>query len=332
MMQRREFITLIGGAAAAGTVLWPLAVRAQASPKRPTIAWISGGTRQAAASFIENFLRGMKELGYVEGRNFDMLYRFTEGYQERLPALTEEVVRLKPDIILATAAISAVAARKLTSTIPIVTPALADAVHLGLIASEARPGGNVTGIEPYVAGLPAKQIEFAREMVPAASKIGLLTDLKDPKAPAQAQELEASARAAQIDIVAADAGQPDELDGALRILSDRRVDVVIVLQTSMLLAYAPRIAASALERRLPTVYGYREHVVAGGLISYGVDLRWCFYRGAYFVDRILRGTAPGDLPIEFPTKMFLSVNLKTASILGITVPPTLLAVADEVVE
>jgi putative ABC transport system substrate-binding protein len=334
-MKRREFITLIGGAAASSvacSVAWPLAARAQVSPKRPTVAWISGGTREVAASFIENFLRGMRELGYVEGRNLDMLYRFTDGYQERLPALTEEVVRLKPDVILATAAINAVAARKATSTIPIVTPALADAVHLGLIASEARPGGNVTGIEPYVAGLPAKQIEFAREIVPGAGKIGLLTNLKDPKAPAQAQELEASARAANIKIVSADANEPHELDGALRILSDERVDVVIVLQTSMLLAYGRQIAASALEKRLPTVYGYREHVVAGGLISYGVDLRWCFYRGAYFVDRILRGTAPGDLPIEFPTKMFLSVNLKTADALGITVQPMLLGRADEVIE
>jgi putative ABC transport system substrate-binding protein len=334
-MKRREFITLIGGAAASSvacSVAWPLAARAQVSPKRPTIAWISGGTREVAASFIENFLRGMRELGYVEGRNLDMLYRFTDGYQERLPALTEEVVRLKPDVILATAAINAVAARKATSTIPIVTPALADAVHLGLIASEARPGGNVTGIEPYVAGLPAKQIEFAREIVPGAGKIGLLTNLKDPKAPAQAQELEASARAAKIKIVSADANQPDELDGALRILSDERVDVAIVLQTSMLLAYGRQIASSALEKRLPTVYGYREHVVAGGLISYGVDLRWCFYRGAYFVDRILRGAAPGDLPIEFPTKMFLAVNLKTADALGITVQPMLLGRADEVIE
>ena len=325
-IKRRAFITLLGGA-----VAWPLAARAQASPKGPTIAWI-GTSPQLNASFIENFLRGMRELGYAEGRNFDMLYRFTDGYQERLPALTEEVIRLKPDVILAAAVIYAVAARKATSTIPIVTPALADAVHLGLIASEARPGGNVTGIEPYVAGLPAKQIEFAREIVPGASKMGLLTNLKDPKAPAQAQELEASARAAKIKIVSADANRPDDLDGALRILSDERVDVVIVLQTSMLLAYGRQIAVSALEKRLPTVYGYREHVVAGGLISYGVDLRWCYYRGAYFVDRILRGTAPGDLPIEFPTQMFLAVNLKTASALGITVQPTLLARADEVIE
>jgi putative ABC transport system substrate-binding protein len=274
----------------------------------------------------------MRELGYAEGPNFDMLYRFTDGYQERLPALMEEVIRLKPDVILAAAVIYAVAARKVTSTIPIVTPALADAVHLGLVASEARPGGNVTGIEPYVAGLPAKQIEFAREIVPGASKIGLLTNLKDPKAPPQVQELEASARVAKIKIVSADANEPDELEGALRILSDERVDVAIVLQTSMLLAYGRPIAASALEKRLPTVYGYREHVVSGGLISYGVDLRWCYYRAAYFVDRILHGTAPGDLPVEFPTKMFLAVNLKTARALGITVPPTLLATADEVIE
>jgi putative ABC transport system substrate-binding protein len=329
-MGRREFVALMGGAGAA-SLIRSRAARAQALSKRATIAWI--GTSQALnATYIENFLRGMKEHGHVEGRGFDMVYRFTDGYQERLPALTEEVIRLKPDIILAAAVIYAAAARKVTSTIPIVTPALADAVHLGLIASEARPGGNVTGIEPYVAGLPAKQIEFAREIVPGAGKIGLLTNLEDPKAPAQAQELEASARAAKIDIVSADANEPDELDGALRRLSDARVDVVIVLQTSLLLGYARQIAASALEKRLPTVFGYREHVIAGGLISYGVDLRWCYYRGAYFVDRILRGTAPGDLPIEFPTKMFLAVNLKTAAALGITVKPTLVGLADEVIE
>src|SRR5262249_39436290 len=242
-VKRREFITLLGGAAA-----WPLATRAQQVAKRPTIAWV-GTSPPLNASFIENFLRGMRELGYAEERNFDMLYRFTDGYQERLPALTDEVIRLKPDVILAAAVIYAVAARKATSTIPIVTPALADAVHLGLIASEARPGGNVTGIEPYVAGLPAKQIEFAREIVPGASKIGLLTNLKDPKAPAQAQELEASTRATKIKIVSADADRPEDLDGALQILSDERVDAVIVLQTSMLLAYGRQIAASALEKR-----------------------------------------------------------------------------------
>src|SRR5215471_9820540 len=197
-MKRRAFITLLGGAAAAGSVFWPFGARAEASSKRPTIAWIAPGTREVGASFIQSFLRGMREFGHVEGRSFDMVYRFADGYQERLPALTEEVVRLKPDVILASAVAATVAARKATSTIPIVTPGLADAVHLGLIGSEARPGGNVTGIEPYIAGLPAKQIEFAREIVPSASKIGLLTNLKDPKAPPQAQELEGLARTLEV--------------------------------------------------------------------------------------------------------------------------------------
>jgi putative ABC transport system substrate-binding protein len=331
-VKRRDFISLLGGAAAAGAVFWPLVARAEVSSKRPTIAWIAPGTREVGASFIESFLHGMREFGHVEGRSFGMVYRFADGYQERLPALTDEVVRLKPDVILASAAAAAVAARKATSTIPIVTPALADAVQLGLIRSEARPGGNVTGIEPYIAGLPAKQIEFAREIMPGASTIGLLTNLKDPKAPPQAQELQASARTANIKIVSADANEPDQIEGALRTLSDKRTDAVIVLQTSMLLTFSRQIAASALEKRLPTIHGYREHVVAGGLISYGVDLRWCFYRGAYFIDRILRGTPPGELPIEFPTQMFLSINLKTAKALGITIEPMLLARADEVIE
>src|SRR6516165_10071064 len=220
-IRRRKFLaTLLGGVAA-----WPLAARAQVSPKRrPLIVWLSGGIATGpAGTYPAHFLDGMRELGYLEGRDFDMVYRFAEGLQDRLPALVEEILRLKPDVILAAAINAAVPARKATSMIPIVCPALADAVQLGLIASEARPGGNVTGIEPYVAGLPAKQVELAREIVPGASRIGLLTNLQDPKAPAQAQELKASTRAAKIKIVSADANEPDELDGALRRLSDARV-------------------------------------------------------------------------------------------------------------
>jgi putative ABC transport system substrate-binding protein len=325
---RRKLIAILAGTA----VAWPLAGVVHALPKRPLIAWLSGGTQTSSSLFVDNFLRGMSELGYVEGRNFDMVYRFSEGFQDRLSALAEDVVRLKPDVIIANAVVSAVVARNTTSTIPIVCPALADAVHLGLIATEARPQGNVTGIEPYVAGLPAKQMELAREIVPGATRVALLTNLEDPKAPPQVQELEVIGRALGVKIVAADAGRPDKIDGALQALANQRIDVVIVLQTTMLLYESRQIAALALAKRLPTVYGYREHVVAGGLISYGVDLRWCFHRGAYFVDKILKGVAPGELPVEFPTKMVLAVNLKTASALGITVPPTLLARADEVIE
>jgi putative tryptophan/tyrosine transport system substrate-binding protein len=328
-LRRRECLVGLGGAA----IAWPRAVRAQVSRKGPPlIAWLSGGTPEVSRLFATNFLEGMRDLGYVEGRDFDMAYRFAEGLQDRLPGLAEEVVRLKPAVILAAAANAAVAARHATSMIPIVCPALADAVHLGLIASEARPGGNVTGIEPYVAGLPAKQMEFAREIAPGASRVGLLTNLEDPKAPPQRRELEAAAKTMEVTIVEADVSTPEGIDDALQALASQLVDVVIVLQTTLLVSLGRRIAELALAKRLPTVYGYREHVVAGGLISYGVDLRWCYRRGAHFVDRILRGTPPGDLPLEFPTKMVLSVNLKTASALGVTVPPMLLSVADEVIE
>jgi len=175
-------------------------------------------------------------------------------------------------------------------------------------------------------------MELAREIVPGASTVGVLTNIKDPKAPPQVQELEATARALEVKVVSVDANRPEDLDNALQALASARVDVVIVLQTSMLISENARIAESALAKRLVTVYGYREHVAAGGLISYGVDLRWCFQRAAYFVDKILHGAAPGDLPVEFPTKVVLSINLKTAKALGLTVPPSLLARADEVIE
>ena len=164
-MRRREFLGIFGGAAAA----WPVAVRAQ-SAKRPLVAWLGTGSRTASSGFVDAFLQGMRDLGYVEGRDFDIVYRVADGYAERLHALAEELVRLRPNVILAAATGPAVAAKKATATIPIVVPALADAIYLGLIASEARPGGNVTGITPYVAGLPAKQLELAREVVPDAGR------------------------------------------------------------------------------------------------------------------------------------------------------------------
>ena len=326
-MRRRDFI-LLGSA-----VAWPLVAQAQVSPRRrPLIAWLSGGTIEVAGPFAASFLDGMRELGYADGRGFDMAYRYAEGVLDRLPAFAEEIVRLKPDVILAAAVSAAVPARMATSTIPIVCPALADAVHLGLIASEARPGGNVTGIEPYVAGLPAKQMELVREIAPGAHRVGLLTNLRDPKAPPQAQELEAAAKALEVTINSADVNSPQEIDGAMEALANQRVDVVIVLQTTLLLSLGRRIAELALAKRLPTIYGYREHVVAGGLISYGVDLSWCYRRSAYFVQKILQGTPPGDLPVEFPNKMVLSVNLKTAKALALKIPEAFLLRADEVIE
>jgi putative ABC transport system substrate-binding protein len=327
LLKRRDVITLIGGAAA-----WPLAARAQVSTKRPLVAWLSLGTQPGSFVFVDAFLQGMRELGYAEGRDFDIMYRFADGYIERLPTLADEVVRLHPAVILAPASGPAVAAKKATAAIPIVTPALADAVHLGLVASEARPGGNVTGIAPYVAGLPAKQMELAREVVPGAARIGVLANSSDPKAPPQLQELEAVGQELGVKVAVADVRAPDGLDGAFQMLVQQRIDVLIVLQTSMLLTERRRIAELAAATRLPTIYGYREHVDDGGLISYGVDLRACFRRGAYYVQKILSGVAPGDLPVEFPTKLELVVNLKTARAIGVEMSPLMLARADEVIE
>ncbi len=331
-MRRRDFITILGGAAAT-QVIRPGSLPAATSPKRPIIGIPALlGRSKIGAAFRAVFLKGLQDLGYVVDRDLDIQFRLANGDWDRWPAVVEEVIQLKPDVIFAYATVDAVGARKATSTIPIVCAALADAVRLGLIASEARPGGNVTGIMPYVAGLPAKQIELAREIVPGVSTVGLLTNLKDPKAPPQVPDLEAAAQAVGLKSVAADVNRPEDIEVALRELANKRVDVVIVLETSLLLVNCEEIAAAALAMRLPTVYGYREHVVAGGLISYGVDLRWCFHRSAYFVHKILRGAAPGDLPIEFPTQFPLSINLKTAKELGLTVPPSVLSRADEVIE
>jgi putative ABC transport system substrate-binding protein len=326
-MKRRALIAAVGGAAA-----WSLGARAQAPLKRPLVAWLSGGERLASSGFVDAFLRGMFDLGYVRGRDFDIVYRYADGYAERLPALAEELVRLKPDVILAAATGQAVAAWHATATIPIVTPALADAVHLGLVISEARPRLNVTGIAPYVPGLPAKQIELAREIVSGARRIAVLNDSNDPKAGPQWEELKAAGQALGVNVVAIEVGTPDDLASAFEALGGQRPDVVIVLQTSMLLSERRKIANLAAALRVPAIYGYREHVVDGGLVSYGVDLRDCFKRSAVYVHKILAGTRPGDLPVEFPTKLELVINLKTAKALGLDIPPSLLARADEVIE
>jgi putative tryptophan/tyrosine transport system substrate-binding protein len=328
-MRRREFITLLGGAAA---MPWPLRALAQVSARRPLIAWLSLGERTASWAFVQSFVRGMRDFGYTEGNNFEFVPRFADGYIERLPPMAQELVQLRPSVILAPASGPAVAAKRATATIPIVCPALADAVHLGLVASVSRPGGNVTGITPYVEGLPAKQMELAREVVPGAARVGVLANLSDPKAPPQLQELEAAGRELGVKVVAADANVPDDLERAFHTLADQRIDVMVVLQTSMLLSERRGIAGLAATTRLPAVYGYREHVDDGGLISYGVDLRACFRRAAYYVHKILNGVAPGDLPIEFPTNLEMVINLKTANALGLTVSPTLIARADDVIE
>ena len=325
---RRRFLAAVGGAAAA----WPLAAFGQASDKPPRrIGYISASSPAAAAQNLVAFLEGMRAHGYVEGRDIEIDYRWGEGHIERLPSLAEELVRSKIDLILASTVQATVAASNATKTIPIVCPLLADPERLGLIKSDARPGGNVTGLLEWVEELPGKHLELVRDLIPSVTKIGLVVNPDNIHSLIQRRELETAAATKDIKIVSIEARRED-VDSIFPTLSRNRVDAVIVARDAMFYGERGRLAASAMAVRLPTVYGFREHVDAGGLISYGISMPENFRRATDYVVKILKGAKPGDLPVEFPTKLELVINLKTAraSNVGGTSRPS--ARADEVIE
>jgi putative tryptophan/tyrosine transport system substrate-binding protein len=307
---------------------------AQTIGRQFRVGWLGLPTKDAPLNvrYLGQFLAGMRELGHFEGQDFEMLYRFADFRADRLPQLAVELVQLHPDVIVGAATLNAVALKKATDAIPIVIAALADPVELGLIQSYAHPGGNVTGIMPYVNGLPTKQLELARELVPGAKRIGLLDDVTDPKARPQRQEIEAAGQNLEITIIPAEVRTAKDIGQAYETFSTDSAEVVVVEQSNMIVNAAPVIAEAAAAKKLPTLYGYHEHVEAGGLVSYGVDLDWCFRREAYYVDKILKGAKPADLPVEFPTALELWINLKTAKALGLNIPPTVLVRADKIIE
>ena len=325
-MKRREFIAILAGTAAA----WPLAAHAEVSTKRPVIAVLTAITKENNAP-LNAFAQGLKELGYVDGVNVDLVYRFAEGHLDRFPALAAEVVGLKPDVILATVTPAAVETKALTTSIPIVCPLLANAINLGLIANESRPGGNVTGISFRTEGLTSKQVELALQMIPNLVKIGFLVNVAGGVI-IDRQELESTCQRLGIKAVPAEVRSANDLDAAFQSLADDHVQAVIVLVDGMLFSERNRIAALAAATRLPAIYGFRDHVDAGGLASYGVNLSENFHRAAAYVNKILKGAKPGDLPVEFPTKLELVVNNQAAKALGLNIPPSVLVRADEVIE
>jgi len=266
-MGRRELLAALGGAAAA----WPLAALAQqVSTRRPLVAVLSAVTRERNLP-LNAFVQGMREFGYVEGENIDIEYRFAEGRLDRFPALADELVRLSPNVIVALVTPAAVATRALTQTIPIVCPLLADPIHFGLIASESRPGGNVTGVLFRTEGLVGKQLELALQMIADVVTIGFVVNVASSVI-IDRQELEHACQKLGIKSVPAEVRAPNDLDGAFRALSNDHVQAVIVLVDGMLFSERTRIAALAAAARLPTIYGFRDHVDAGGLVSYGVNL------------------------------------------------------------
>ena len=259
---------------------------------------------------------------------YDILKGTMPGYQE----LAEELVHLEPKVILATSVLSTRAVLQATAAIPIVNPLLVEPVVFGFAANDARPGGQVTGILASLDTLPGKQLEIGREAVHGVTKIGFLYDTSNSPLAIVAQRLEAAAASLNIMLVRADVSSPHDLEVALQRLSDEHVGLVFVPQSSLFFTERSQIAALAIATHLPTLYGFREHVEEGGMISYNINMRENFRRAATFIDKILRGAKPGELPIELPTKLELVVNLKTAKTLGITIPPALLVRADEVIE
>ena len=325
-MQRRQFMTLLGGSAAA----WPLVALAQVTSKQPVVAVLSGVARKVNSTLVA-FERGMQELGYVDGQNIHIDYRYADGKFDRLAELAGELIRLSPNVIVAAITPAAVAARALTQTIPIVCPLLADPIGFGLIASESRPGGNVTGVLFRIEGLAGKQVELALQLIPRLAKLGFLVNVASGVI-IDRQELEKTCQMLGIESVPAEVRTPDDLDMAFHALASERVEAIIVLVDGMAFQERNRIAALVAAARLPAIYGFRDHVDAGGLGSYGVNLDENFHRSATYVHKILKGAQPGDLPVEFPTKLELIVNNKTAKALGLIIPPSVLVRADEVIE
>jgi putative tryptophan/tyrosine transport system substrate-binding protein len=324
---RREFITLLGGAAA-----WPLTARAQPAPSRIYRIGILGATSlRAAEGFMNAFREGMRERGYVEGQNLVIEFRAPSAPSE-MRDVAADFVRGGYDVILTWTTSWVIAASRATSTIPIVFVGVTDPVGQGLVAGLARPGANVTGIANFASDLSGKMIELLREIVPDARRLGAVRNPDNPGVAFQLSQLMDAARALGLEFQVVDARVPAEFEAAFAQLRQGGIQGVVMVADSSVLEHADAIAALAQQARLPTVFQRRENVEAGGLLSYGPNLRDAFRQVAGHVDRILKGVRPGDIPVEQPTKIELVINLKTAKAIGLEVPWFLQQRADEVIE
>jgi putative ABC transport system substrate-binding protein len=327
-MRRREVITLLGGF---GASLPALVARGQVPTKPALIGFLVLGSKEATQPRLSGFPRGMQELGYVEGRNYVIEGRYADGDLARLPTLFQELIRLKPDVILTGTTAGILEVKPATITIPIVGASLTDPVSLGLAASLARPGGQVTGILISSDNLAAKQMELALEILPGAKKIGMLMHAGNPSNAVHRRNLDAATGARALKLATGETHGPDDLDAAFQALAGEHVELVILPPDGLFVSERRRIVALAAAARLAVLYPYREFVEAGGLLSYGVDLRDSWRRAAAFVDKILKGAKPADLPIEQPTNEMV-INVTTAKALGLDISPTILARANQVIE
>jgi putative ABC transport system substrate-binding protein len=324
-MKRREFITLLGGSAAA----WPLAAVAQ-QPK----VWRIGVLAPVppTPAILSAFRNGMRERGYVEGQNLSIDVRWPQGSFDQDPSVVTELVNSNVDVIVAWATPTVIAVRRATSTIPIVMVGVGDPVGSGLIASLARPGGNITGLSVISVDLSAKLMELFAELVPGMKRVGVVHNPNNPGVTMMLRETEDAVRKLNMQVQVVNAQTSDEFDRAFAQLSAESVDGVVVLSNPTVIEHSRRIAELAQSARLPTAFQRRENVDAGGLFSYGPDLNHQFHQAAFYVDRILKGQKPAELPVMQPTKVELVINLKTAKALGLTVPLIMQMTADEVIE
>jgi ABC-type uncharacterized transport system substrate-binding protein len=320
--------------AAVGLLAVPLLAGAQPAASFPRIGFLNTASLSdpRVPPFLQAFRQGLRELGYVEGQNIAIELRWAEGQYDRLPGLAVELVRLKVNIIVAAGPSAVQAAKQATETIPIVMPAIADPVAMGFVASLARPGGTITGISNMQPELVGKQLELLKEMLPKLSRVALLGNPANPGNVPLVRYAQDAARTLGIRLHPLEARDPREIDSAFAEISRVRADAVIVLSDTVLLDSRTRIADHAVRRRLATVFGASEFTEAGGLLTYGPSISDGYRRAARYVDKILKGAKPADLPVEQPTKFQLLINLKTAKVLGLTIPPSLLHRADEVIQ
>jgi putative tryptophan/tyrosine transport system substrate-binding protein len=326
-MRRRDFVILLGG----GAFAWPLAARAQQTGKLPTVGYMGATTPSAQSQWTAAFIQRVRELGWIEGRTIAVEYRWTEGRTERAAEIAAEFVQRKVDVIVTSGTGMVLAAKQATSVIPIVFAATGDPVGTGLVTSLARPGGNVTGLSNQVPDLVGKRLELLREVVPSLGRMALLANVGNPVVILEIDQIQASARTIALEVIPLEIRRGEDIVPAFEALKDRAEALYIVIDP-LTNTHRVRINTLALAERLPTMYAIREGVEAGGLMSYGPNVPDLFRRAADYVDKILRGAKPGELPVEQPTKFDLVINLTTAKALRLTIPEAFLLRADEVIE
>jgi len=326
-MRRREFITLLGG----GAVAWPLAARAQ-QPAMPVIGYLNNGSPESDASRLTGLRRGLNEIGYVEGRNFVVEYRWAGNQADRLPALAADLVQLRVTVIVAAGLLPALAAKAATTSIPIVFSVAADPVQLGLVASLNRPGGNLTGTNSLIGELGAKGLAVLHELMPSIATIGFLENPNNPVSGLMRRDVLAAAPVVGLKVQILKAGTDREIDAAFVSLVQAQTGALLVGNDPLFNSRIEQLVALAARHAIPTMYSWREFVVADGLISYGLSLIENYRQTGLYTGRILKGEKPVDMPVMQTTKLELAINLKTAKALGLDVPPSLLSIADEVIE